>query len=78
MSHPQSQPSRGGGPPRPPKKTAKGEDDESPEYARRLASAQRILRHYDENIRGPKLSDAQRKKFIWIMTHPGEPYDENA
>ena len=67
---PKPQPQRGGGPPRPPKRTAKGLGDDSPDYANRLASAERILRDYEENCRGPKLTPEQRERFIRIFTHP--------
>jgi hypothetical protein len=72
---PETKPARSGGPPKPPKPAAKGLGDDSPEYANRLASAQRILRDYEENARGPKLTPAQRERFIRIFTHPDDPIE---
>jgi hypothetical protein len=71
---PKPQPSGSGGPPRPPRQTASGLGDDSPEYQRRRASAERILREFEEKC-GPKMSPAQRERFIRIFTHPEEPIE---
>jgi hypothetical protein len=34
---------------------------------------QRLLHEYDNSLRGPKMSAAQREKVIEILMHPEEP-----
>jgi hypothetical protein len=50
---PKTQPSSAGGPPRPPKKTAKGlaDDDDSPEPLNVIAKAMELLRGRDEGLK---------------------------
>jgi hypothetical protein len=63
---PQTQAAPSGGPPKPPKKTAKGLDDESPADPRlALADAirERLLAEYTKSLETPGLSAARRAKI---------------
>jgi hypothetical protein len=71
---PKPQASGSRGPPKSPKQTARGLGDDSPDFQRRLASAERILREFEEKC-GPKMSSVQRERFIRIFTHPEEPVE---
>ena len=60
---PKTQPASSGGPPQPPKKTARGLDDQSPRNPQGQDITRRLLDEYSKRMTDPELSDASRVKI---------------
>jgi hypothetical protein len=61
--HPKPQPAWSGGPPKPPKKTARGLEDGSPGGPKGSDISQRLLEEYSKQMVDPNLSAARRAKI---------------
>ena len=59
---PKPQPEGSGGPPRPPKKTARGLEDEPPEGSQRDAVFRHLLKAFSKRMANPDLSAVERTR----------------